>query len=506
MKPLTIALFLCAPLSAATCESLSALKLPDTTITMAQPVAAGAFTPAGTLPSAQMLASRGIPAYKDLPAFCRVALTIKPNKDSDIKVEVWLPSSGWNGKFMAVGNGGWSGNIVYLSLAQALARGYAAASTDTGHEGADASFALGHPEKLVDFAYRAVHEMTVKAKSVTSSFFGASPKLSYWNGCSSGGKQGLKEAQRFPGDFDGVIAGAPANYWTHLMVGDLWPALATLKDPESYIPKEKYPLIHQAVLEACDARDGVKDGVVDNPAGCRFDPGVLQCKGTDSASCLTAKQIEAARKIYAGATNPRTREQIFPGLALGSELGWGAMAGGPKPFGIPESHFKYIVFKNPDWDFRTLNFDSDVALADKIDNGLLNAIEPNLKKFVDRGGKLLLYHGWNDQLIAPQNTINYYNNVADAMGGADKIQNSIRLFMAPGMNHCSGGDGPFLFDQIATIEQWREQGKAPARIVATHLAGTSADRTRPLCAYPAVAKYKGTGSIDQAESFDCVRP
>jgi feruloyl esterase len=445
---------ICVPLRAATCESLSTLKLPDATVTLAQPVAAGAFTPPdpNSIPDARMQAVRGLPSLRDLPAFCRVALTLKPTEDSDVKVEVWLPASGWNGKLMGVGNGGWSGNIVYPSLSQALARGYAAASTDTGHRGADASFALGHTEKLVDFAYRAVHEMTAKAKLVVAAYYGGAPKLSYWYGCSSGGKQGLKEAQRFPEDYDGIIAGAPANYWTHLMAGDLWPGLATLNDPASYIPKEKYAVIHKAVLDACDAKDGVKDGVIDDPTRCGFDPKTLECKGPEGASCLTAPQVEAARKIYAGARNPRTGAQIFPGLEPGSELVWGPLAGGPKPFGISDSHFKYVVFRDPNWDFRALNFDSDVALADKVDDGLLNATDPNLSRFVAHGGKLLLYHGWNDQLIAPRNTVNYYRSVADTMGGASKIQDSIRLFMAPGMNHCAGGDGPFKFDAISVIE------------------------------------------------------
>ncbi|HUS06219.1 MAG TPA: tannase/feruloyl esterase family alpha/beta hydrolase [Bryobacteraceae bacterium] len=498
---------ICGPLAAAeSCDGLSGLELPDTVITLAKTVAAGAFAlpvPA-TAPPAQALAARS--QFQDLPGFCRVALDIHPTKDSDIRVEVWLPAAGWNGKFVGVGNGGWSGGIVYPLLRQALTRGYAAASTDTGHRGSDASFAVGHPEKLVDFGYRAVHEMTLKAKSVISAYYGRGPRLSYWNGCSSGGKQGLKEAQRFPSDYDAIMAGAPANYWTHLMAGDLWPAQATLKDPAAYLTKEKYFLIHRAILDACDAADGVKDGVLEDPARCRFDLKALACEGDDGPGCLTAPQLAAARKIYAGATNPRTGEQIFPGMVPGSELVWGALAGGPKPFAIPESHFRHIVFKDPDWDFRTLNFDRDVALADKLDNGLLNAIDPDLKSFVERGGKLILYHGWNDQLIAPQNSINYYSSVADALGGASKIHSAIRLFMAPGMNHCSGGDGPSAFDHLAILDEWRDKGKAPDQIIASHLTDSKPDRTRPLCPYPQIAKYKGTGSTDEAENFTCALP
>src|SRR5947208_4555408 len=259
------------------CEKLASLALPNTTITVAQSVAAGEFKPP---------AGPAVP-FENLPAFCRVAATLTPSKDSDIKIEVWLPVSGWNGKFQAVGNGGWSGAVSLGALASAVRRGYAAASTDTGHSGGSASFALGHPEKLVDFAWRAVHEMTVQAKAIVSAYYGSGPKFSYWNGCSSGGKQGLKEAQRFPKDYDGIIAGAPANYWTHLMAGDLWPAHATHKDPASYIPPEKYQLIHRAALEACDALDGVKDGLLEDPTRCNFDAKTLLCAGEDTSACLT---------------------------------------------------------------------------------------------------------------------------------------------------------------------------------------------------------------------------
>ena len=257
---------------AAPCERLSELSLPDTTITKAEAVAAGAFT----LPNLNA-AQQG--AFRGLPAFCRVAATIRPTSDSEIKIEVWMPAEGWNRKFMGVGNGGWSGAIVYPALATALGRGYAAASTNTGHDGGDASFVPGHPEKLVDFAYRAVHEMTVKAKAVTEAYYGNAPSRAYWNGCSSGGKQGLKESQKFPRDYDGIIAGAPANYWTHLMAGDLWPAVVTRKDPAASLPPAKLEVLHKAALAACDKLDGVEDGLLENPTGCRFDPATVQCKG-----------------------------------------------------------------------------------------------------------------------------------------------------------------------------------------------------------------------------------
>jgi len=493
-----VAILVAAPAAfAAGCESLAALSLPSTTITTAAAVSAGAFT----LPNLNAGQQAG---FRQLPAFCRVAATIRPTSDSEIKVEVWMPAEGWNGKFMGVGNGGWSGAIVYPALATALGRGYAVASTNTGHDGGDASFVPGHPEKLVDFAYRAVHEMTEKAKAVTEAYYGKAPARAYWNGCSSGGKQGLKEAQKFPRDYDGIIAGAPANYWTHLMAGDLWPAVVALKDPAAGLPPAKLEVLHKAALAACDTVDGVKDGLLENPVACRFDPSTVQCKEGSQESCLTAAQVESARKIYAGARNPRTGKQVFPGMPAGSELVWTALAG-REPFAIPVSHFQHVVFNKPDWNFLTLDFDKDVELADKLDKGLIGANDPDLKEFFAHG-KLIVYHGWNDQLITPINSIDYYNSVAAKLGGVARIDGSFRLFMAPGMNHCSGGDGPSRFDAVAALEQWVELGKAPERIVASHpSAGNQVDRTRPLCPYPQVARYTGTGSPDEAANFTCVQ-
>ena len=486
--------------AAATCENLRSLSLRNVTVTQATVVAAGQFSPQG--PGGAVPA----PAAK-LPAFCRVAATLTPSRDSDIKIEVWMPAQGWNGKFLGVGNGGWAGNISYPAMAESLGRGYAVASTDTGHagNGGDASFALGHPEKLIDFGYRAVHEMTAAAKAFVQAFYDSAPRFSYWNGCSTGGKQGLTEAQRFPDDYDGIVAGAPANNWTRLMTGLLWAGRATLSDPASRIPTEKFAALNRAALNACDARDGVTDGVIDDPRSCRFDPQVLMCKAGDAADCLTSAQVDAAKKIYGPATNPRTGEALFPGLPPGSELGWGAAASGPAPFPIPDSHFKYVVFEDPKWDFRTLDFDRDVARAERADNGTLTATNPDLNAFIKRGGKLLLYHGWNDQLITAQNSVNYYESVRSTVGAA-RTDNSVRLFMAPGMAHCSGGPGPNQADWLAALEQWVEGGTTPARIIASRVSGGAVDRTRPLCPYPQVAQYSGKGSTDDAANFSCVAP
>jgi feruloyl esterase len=331
---------------AATCESLAKLALPDTTIVLAKMESAGEDL---HLPG---------PPLGNLPAFCRVAGEIRPTRDSNIKFEVWMPASGWNHKFMGVGNGGWAGEIWYSDMSDALQRGYATASTDTGHEGnaGDASFALGHPEKVSDFGYRAFHETTVKAKAIVSGYYGDAPKHSYWNGCSTGGKQGLTEAQRYPRDYDGIIAGAPAHFWTHLMVSGIWIGQATHDNPVSYLPKEKYAVLHKAVLEACDSLDGVKDGVLENPKKCQFDPKVLLCKGGNGTGCLMPSQVDAARKIYAGPKNPRTGERIFPGLEPGSENGWNFFARGME-VPIVASYFKYLIFHDPNWDYRALNFE-----------------------------------------------------------------------------------------------------------------------------------------------------
>jgi feruloyl esterase len=438
-------------------------------------VSAGAFSPPG---------GERIGRYKSVPEFCRVAVTLTPSSDSDIKVEVWLPIVGWNEKFQAVGNSGWGGVISYSAMAEAVESRYATASTDTGHSTSGGSFALGHPEKLIDFAWRSEHEMTVKAKAIIQAFYGNAPQRSYWNGCSSGGRQGLKEAQMFPEDFDGIIAGAPANRTPMA----LWIAHALLKDPVSFIPPVKYPLIHKAALETCDACDGLKDGLIEDPARCECDPGLLLCRGADGPDCLTAPQVEAARKIYLPGRNPRTGKELFDSLAPGSELGWAVLGGGPAPFEVILDQLKYIVFKDPTWDWRTLDFDRDMARFDLPENLVMNATDPNLKKFFAHGGKLLIYQGWSDQNISPYSTIRYFNKVQDTLGGPSKTANDILLFLVPGMAHCGGGEGPNIFDKMGTLDRWVAGGKRPDSITVSHSTDGKVDRTRLLCPYPQVAK------------------
>jgi feruloyl esterase len=487
-------------MDAATCDNLSNLSLPQTAITMAASVRPGAFAPP---PSFSLRLQPGDVAYKDLPAFCRVAATLRPSSDSEIKIEVWLPSPEvWNGKFMAVGNGGQAGEIYYHKMGLPLTLGYAVASTDTGHEGKgdDGSYALGHPEKVIDFGYRAVHEMVMKSKAIIAEYYSRSARFSYWNGCSTGGRQGIEDLQRYPSDFDGVIAGAPAiNPRSAAQI--MWVAQAVHKDVASFIPASKFPVIQKAVLKTCDINDGVNDGVLEDPRSCKFDPGAILCKGADGPDCLTTSQVETARKIYSPAINPRSKEQIFPGFEPGSEKGWG-FAASAQPPQLTLTGLKNRVFKDPNWDYKTFNFDSDVALIDR-ESQAVNAMDPNLGPFFSHGGKLLQYHGWNDTLIAPENSVNYYTSVADTLGGANKVNDSYRLFMVPGMAHCRGGDGTDRFDVISAMEQWVEKRKPPESIIASRSADDKPDRTRPLCPYPQVAAYKGSGSTDDAASFVC---
>lgn len=477
-RSLFLAILSAVPAAAASCESLGALSVPHTTIALAQSVAVGQFTPPG----------RGGPGggvvFRTLPAFCRIAATLQPVANSAIQIEVWMPASGWNGKLQSVGNGAWAGSISYPAMATALAAGYATTSTDTGHTGNNATFVVGHPEKLVDFAYRSVHEMTVAAKAIAASFYGNGPARSYFNGCSTGGRQALTEAQRFPNDYDGIVAGAAANYPTHLQGAQVWTAQVSHQDEAGYIPPDKYPPLHSAALQACDALDGVKDGVLEDPTRCHFEPSVL-----------TPQQAQVARKIYAGPPN-------FPGLEPGSELGWDTLSG-PQPLSLANETYQYLVFQDPSWDYRKFDPVRDVAQAEKMIGPIMDAIDPNLRPFFGHGGKLLMYHGWADPGIAPLNSVHYYSSVVDTLGGAAKTKDSVRLFMVPGMGHCRGGDGTDTFDPVAALDQWVTKGQAPDQIVASHSTKGAIDKTRPLCPYPQVATYKGSGDTNTAANFAC---
>ena len=489
---------------ASLCEGLTKRQLPHTEVTASNLVAKGAFTPppGGGPPGAP----RGPnPIFATLPSFCRVQATLRPTTDSDIKIEVWIPATGWNGDLEALGNGGLGASIAYQGLAEAVAKGYAGTSTDTGHRDHDDNFAIGHPERLIDWGNRAVHEMAVTSKAILAAYFGSAPKYSYWNSCSTGGRQGLVAAEYYPNDFDGLAVGDPANPMTRLQANNIWNNLALNKDHASFIPQEKWAMIHQAVMDECDAVDGLKDGLIENPMACKFDINALACKNGDASDCLTAAQIEALGKVVSGSKNPRTGAQLYPGYPLGTAMLPGPVAG-KEPDGSAPPIFRDL-FQDASWDFHTFDFDKDTARADKLANSIINAVdEKKLQALFKHGGKLLMYHGWSDAAITPLISIEIYNNVVAVNGGLDKTYNEVRLFMVPGMGHCMGGDGPNTFDKLDVLADWVEHGKAPDQIVASHSTAGQLDRTRPLCPYPQIARYKGTGSIDEAQNFVCAAP
>jgi len=479
------------PVAAASCDALRTLAIANGTVTTAQDVAPGAFAPPAGRGRAGGAATSN--PFAGLSAFCRVAVTLKPAPRSDIKAEVWLPANGWNGKLQVVGNGGFAGTISYPAMATALAAGYAAASTDTGHTGPAANTFVNE-DVLVDFAYRAIHETTVAAKRVVDGFYGAPARFAYFNGCSTGGRQALTAVQRYPDDFHGVVGGAPASFTTRQVFGQIW-FYQAIADGPGAIPKEKLATIHAGALAACDANDGAKDGVIENPLACRFDPGVLACSGADQQSCLTTPQVEAVRRVYAGASNPRTGEKIFPGLERGSELGWS-----PVPVGYAVDYFKHIVFKDVNWDPKTLNFDGHLAEAYPTPHQIFDANDARLGAFVSRGSKLIMYQGWAEPGIPPANIVTYHGNVlAQTQGATD----AVRLFMVPGMGHCGGGNGTSTFDMVAALDGWVAGGRAPEQIPASRVRDGKVDRTRPLCAWPKTAFYAGNGNVDEASSFVC---
>ncbi len=511
------------------CEGLAQLELPGAKILSAQTVAAGAFTPPpNTTPWIV-----GDPAfYKVLPAFCRVVVEATPSADSSIKIEVWMPPNGqsgsrWNGKLQGHGNGGFAGEIGYRQLGAAVYQGYATVGTDTGHAagGTDASWALGHPEKVVDFGYRGIHEMTRVAKLVIKAFYSKDPQHSYFAGCSNGGRQALMEAQRFPEDYDGILAGAPANFWTHLLTKALADAQATTLDPASYIASSKLPAIAQAVNAACDAQDGVADGIVNDPRKCQFDPATMLCKEGDSEKCLNAAQVTTLKKLYQGPNDANGRK-IFPGYLPGAEEGpggWETWITGSAPgkslmFAFGGGYFSNMVYEKADWNYKEASVDQAEKTADEKTAQALNATEANLVAFKTRGGKLILYHGWNDPAISALNTIDYYNDVINRMRGQEP-EAFVRLYIVPGMQHCGGGPGPDSFglgggakdaqhNVAVALEQWVEKGIAPNVIVATKNEGgdpaKGAKMTRPLCPYPQIAKYKGKGDTNDAGNFVCM--
>jgi hypothetical protein len=510
---------------AASCESLATLVLPGTTISVAAVVPAGGFDPPGPTPPINTAA-------------CRVAGTLKPTSDSEIEFEVWMPIAGWNGKFLSAGEGGYAGAINYGGIAAALGRGYAGGSTDTGHVGGTADFAPGHPDKVIDFGWRAKHLQAARSKDLIRAFYGKRIKHSYFSSCSNGGRQALMEIQRFPDDYDGVLVGAPAHDWTHLFAGFVWNEQALWNTPGAYVSASKLAAIQAATLATCDGLDGVRDGVVEDPRRCRFDPASLACPaGTDGASCLTPPQVTAIQKIMAGARNPRTGRQIFPGWftsAAGEPAAWPLWITGPATPGASvqaffgNGFFGRIVEQIPApgvWDFTKFNFASDMAAADVKTERTFNATHPDLSAFTrdNPHGKIILWHGWEDPAISALSSVDYFREVVRSN---EDPRDFFRMFLVPGMLHCGGGPGPNAFGQslpqatplsnapgddiLSALEQWVERGVAPEQIVAVKYVNDQPAqgvlRTRPLCAFPNTAVYKGTGSTDDAASFECRKP
>jgi feruloyl esterase len=521
---LIFAAFAVAQAAAVTCESLAYLKLTYTTITAAQSIPAGTYT----APDGEVFAN--------MPAFCRVAATLTPTSDSEIGIEVWMPSSIWNGRFEGVGNGGYAGSIPYSAIAPGLSLGYATVGTDTGHVGSssyDASFALGHPDKIIDFGYRSIHLMTVIGKQIASAFYGKDPKRSYFTGCSTGGRQALMEAQRFSSDYDGIVAGDPVAYYTHHHVGgNLWVVWQMFNNPASTVFTTQDTLLGNAVNAACDALDGVVDGVLNNPRRCHFDPAELLCEGSQMPpNCLTAEQVEAVRNLWTGPDQMVHQPGYYPPFERGGEAdGWPSTISPPPPpaaqtddhaeIGIP--FFEYFVFDNTNWDFQTFNWisgpayvENKVVVPGQTLSSVLNSIDADLRLFRARGGKLIQYHGFSDPEVPPLTSINYFESVVNFPGGSfsggmdrtlDETQEFYRLFMVPGMNHCKGGPGANVFDMLTPLVHWVERDIAPDRVLATHYLNNDPDQgvafTRPLCAYPSEAVYKG-GNPNDAVSFVC---
>jgi hypothetical protein len=513
------------------CAQLTGLNLPNASITTAKIYAAGTFVgPPDPYTGADLS-----DFYKKLPAFCRVVGVATPTSDSNITIEVWMPLAGWNGRLQGLGNGGFAGHIENNQLGAAMAKGYAATATDAGHTGSptDATWALGHPEKVIDFGHRGIHEMTRIARLVVEQFYGSAPRHAYFAGCSDGGREALMEAQRYPADYDGILAGAPANNWTGLLSMAAADTDALIVPPGAFIPQSKIPTIAHAVTAACDEIDGVRDGILNDPRQCKFDPGSIQCKeGEDTDKCLTGPQVTALKVMYAGLRDAKG-QLVHPGYLPGAEVGttggvggWDDWIMGPAPEKsimslFANGYFSDMVFEKTDWDVKSFNVDRDLPIARQKTAPALDAVNPNLSAFRSHGGKLILYHGWNDPAIPAVNTVNYYEEVIRSVGRAN-ADSFVRLYMVPGMQHCSGGPGADLFGQLpdvwtsgpqrnaqAALENWVEKGTAPGVIIASKtedeapMTVGSVVMTRPLCPYPQQAHYKGSGDPNRDENFAC---
>ena len=502
--------------AAATCDSLRSFSIGMGKVTGADVVPAGPFVQPGRGGNRAGGNRAGAPAQGGqrgrggdgrgqaaaapvLPEHCRVRMTLTPTADSNIQAELWLPAQNWNGKFMAVGNGGFGGSIQgYGEMATHLALGYATAGNDTGHSAADGpggTFGLGHPEKIVDFAYRAMHEMTATSKRVIDEFYGRAPQFSYYKGCSTGGRQGVMAAQRYPGDFDAIVAGALANRHIQMHTSGVARSIELSRHPDQVLSAEKAQMVTAAVMNRCDT---LEEGFLNNPRACTFDFKTLACSaGASDASCLTPGELKTVETHYNGLRNS-TGELIFSGQALGN-----AMPAQRAPTGTPGGGYDTVRiwgFQNPEYDWTTFDLDRDMPIINAR-VGFVDAVDPDLSAFKARGGKLLLYAGWGDTTITPENTVLYYESVLEKMGrGQDDW---MRLFLVPGMAHCGGGPGPNRVDWTTALDRWRASGAAPAQLMGTN---PQAGLERPTCPYPQYAKYDESGDLKDASNWSCAAP
>ncbi len=471
------------------------------------------------------ISSEHLPAAGETPAYCRVRGMLDP----EIEFEVNLPDK-WNGRFYMTGNGGHAGQSLDdpMQIAQintALQFGFAAAQTNTGHDSnrePGASFVMSNPQKAIDYAYRAVHITAITAKDIIKEFYGKPASYSYWNSCSNGGRQGMMEAQRYPEDFDGIVANAPWLDQTGFTIGAMWNQRALSEAP---VTAEKLELLAERVMARCDSVDGIKDSLINDPRECDFDPvrDVPICaEGKDNPDCLTQAQAKAIAKVYSGPVDSKGKK-IFPGFMPGSEaimpnmFGGGSQSGWmlfivsaqpgalPADFGLAQDTMRYLVHKppKPDYECSTFDFDRDIHMLDEWGK-LADAKDTDLSGFRERGGKLLMTYGWSDPVLQPMVGVNYYEQ-ALAVNGPD-TKDFFRLFMIPGMSHCSGGFCPNQLDPMTAIINWVEKGKAPETLQARQMKDGTIIRTRPLCPYPYVSRYNGAGSIDDSVNFECVKP
>lgn len=480
--------------TASSCEALAKVSIAQTTVSLAQIVPAGSFQP--PVPAGAAAPPAAVPS---LPSFCRVVASVARSGHTPVGIEVWLPARGWNGEFQPSASGFAGGAFSHAAMGDILRTGTATAGTNRGHDEAG-------PWKLADMTSQPYHLMTDRAKAILAIYFGTRPQLSVMNECGGGGsRDALQLVQDFPQDLDAAAAVGFVYDPTHHGIGQWWVYQATHKDAASHIPPAKYPAIRQAALHACDAKDGLMDGIIADPPRCAYDPAVLACKGADGPDCLTPPQVEAVRKIYSPAVHARTGRYLFAGMPPGGELRWDAMAG-PTPYPYLIGFYRNQVFKDQAWDYRKQppNFDTHVELAEAPANRIIDAMNPDIGPFIDRGGKLLLVGGWNDHTLAPGSFVDYYEAVTKKLG-ANRVRNSVRLFMVPGMDHCFAPTykPEYQADLVQTLRQWKQTGRAPDQLVVTRIEEGKGPAKQLACAYPRVPYYKGSGDAADPRSFDC---